>query len=107
MTTTLREDLRKLVTKLNLRDFCARRLLDGWRRSGPLLGHLRIGARDKAVFIASVPPFLLKTADNPEGVDGSVFEGIKQAIVADGPAFLSAFFANFYNVECPGRQTYQ
>jgi len=44
---TFAEDLRKLVTKLNLRDFGARRLLDGWRRSGPLLGHLRIGARDQ------------------------------------------------------------
>jgi non-heme chloroperoxidase len=45
---------------------------------------------------------LLKTADNPEGVDGSVFEGIKQAIAADRPAFLTAFFSNFYNVDVLG-----
>jgi len=25
--------------------------------------------------LGGIPPFLLKTADNPEGVDGSVFEG--------------------------------
>ena len=56
----------------------------------------------KAVFIASVPPMLLKTADNPEGVDGSVFEGIKKAIAADRPAFLTAFFNNFYNVDVLG-----
>src|SRR5207237_5418151 len=31
----------------------------------------------KAVLIATIPPFLLKTADNPEGVDRAVFEGIK------------------------------
>jgi non-heme chloroperoxidase len=43
----------------------------------------------KAVFIASIPPFLLKTADNPEGVDGTVFEGIKKGIAADRLAFLS------------------
>jgi len=35
-------------------------------------------------------------------VDGSVFEGIKQAIAADRPAFLSAFLANFYNVDVLG-----
>ena len=35
-------------------------------------------------------------------MDGSVFEGIKQAIVADRPAFLMAFFSNFYNVDVLG-----
>jgi pimeloyl-ACP methyl ester carboxylesterase len=52
-----------------------------------------------AVFIAAIPPFLLKTSDNPGGQDGSLFEGIKQAIAADRPAFLSQFFANFYNLD--------
>ena len=37
----------------------------------------------KAVIISGVPPFLLKTADNPEGVDGSVFSGIQKAVAAD------------------------
>jgi pimeloyl-ACP methyl ester carboxylesterase len=53
----------------------------------------------KAVFMAAIPPFLLKTADNPTGVEGAVFEGIKQAIAADRPAFLSKFLADFYNVD--------
>jgi len=56
----------------------------------------------KAVFISSVPPFLLKTADNPEGVDDSVFDGIRKAIAADRPAFLSAFLLDFYNVDLLG-----
>jgi non-heme chloroperoxidase len=56
----------------------------------------------KAVFIASVPPYLIKAADNAAGVDGSVFEGIKKAIAADRPAFLSAFFSNFFNVDVLG-----
>jgi non-heme chloroperoxidase len=53
----------------------------------------------KAVFISSVPPFLLKTPDNPDGVEGSVFEGIQKAIVADRYAFFSEFFKNFYNTD--------
>jgi hypothetical protein len=32
-----------------------------------------------------VPPYLLKTDDNSEGVDADVFEGIKKAITADCP----------------------
>jgi non-heme chloroperoxidase len=53
----------------------------------------------KAVFISSVPPFLLKTTDNPEGVDSSVFDGIKKAVVADRYAFFTEFFKNFYNTD--------
>ena len=53
----------------------------------------------KAVFISGVPPFLLKTPDNPEGVDGSIFEGIQKAIVADRYAFFGEFFKNFYNTD--------
>ena len=53
----------------------------------------------KAVFMAAVPPFLLKTPDNPTGVESAVFEGIKNAIAADRPAFLSKFLADFYSVD--------
>jgi len=53
----------------------------------------------KAVIISGVPPYLLKTADNPEGVDGSVFAGIENAVAADRYAFFSSFFQNFYNTD--------
>ena len=53
----------------------------------------------KAIFISSVPPYLLKTADNPEGVDGSVFEGIQKAVKADRYVFFTEFFKNFYNTD--------
>jgi non-heme chloroperoxidase len=53
----------------------------------------------KAALLASVPPFLLKTDDNPGGVDSSVFEGIKAAIAGDRPAFLAQFLRDFYNVD--------
>jgi non-heme chloroperoxidase len=61
----------------------------------------RYGSKDvsKAVFISSVPPYLLKTPDNPEGVDGSVFDGIQTAIKADRYAFFTEFFKNFYNTD--------
>jgi non-heme chloroperoxidase len=96
---TFAEDLHKLMTKLDLRD-CA---LVGFSMGGGELARYlgKYGAErvSKAVFVAGIPPFLLKTADNPTGVDGSVFKGIQQAVAADRPAFLSAFLAKFYNVD--------
>jgi non-heme chloroperoxidase len=53
----------------------------------------------KAALLGAIPPFLLKTDDNPEGVDRSVFEGIKAAIVADRYAYFKDFLDNFYNVD--------
>jgi non-heme chloroperoxidase len=99
---TFAGDLQKLVTKLDLRDIALVGFSMGGGEVARYLGTYGSERVTKAVFIASVPPFLLKTANNPEGVDGSVFEGIKKAIVADRPAFLSAFLANFYNVDVLG-----
>jgi non-heme chloroperoxidase len=99
---TFAGDLQKLVTKLDLREIALVGFSMGGGEVARYLGTYGSERVNKAVFIASVPPFLLRTANNPEGVDGSVFEGIKKAIVADRPAFLSAFLANFYNVDVLG-----
>ena len=56
----------------------------------------------KAVLIGTLGPYLVKAADNPEGVDASVFAGIKAAIRADRPAFLLEFLRNFYNYDVTG-----
>ena len=53
----------------------------------------------KAALLGVIPPFLLKTDDNPEGVDGSVFDEIVAAIQADRLAYLTAFFNAFYNLD--------
>ncbi len=56
----------------------------------------------KAVLIGTLGPFLVKAADNPEGVDAAVFDGIKAMIKADRPAFLIDFLHNFYNYDLTG-----
>jgi non-heme chloroperoxidase len=56
----------------------------------------------KAVLMGTIPPFVLKTSDNPEGVDGSVFDDIKAAVIADRPAFFKSFLDNFNNVDVLG-----
>jgi non-heme chloroperoxidase len=52
----------------------------------------------KAVLIGTLGPYLLKTADNPEGVDGEVFDGVRAGLRADRPGTLMEFLKNFYNV---------
>jgi non-heme chloroperoxidase len=56
----------------------------------------------KAVLLGAIPPFVLKTDDNPEGVDGKVFDDIKAAIAGDRYAFFEGFLNNFYNVDVLG-----
>lgn len=51
----------------------------------------------RAVVISPLAPFLLKTPDNPEGVDKSLFDGFKQAVVKDRFAYLTSFVSDFFN----------
>ena len=96
---TLAEDLNKIMTKLNLRDATLVGFSMGGGEVARYLSKYGSERVNKAVFMSAIPQFLLKTSDNPEGVDGSIFDGMKKAIKADRPAFLSEFFANFYNVD--------
>jgi pimeloyl-ACP methyl ester carboxylesterase len=95
----LAEDLHKIITKLNLRDVTLVGFSMGGGEVARYLSKYGTERVSKAVFMAAIPPFLLKTPDNPEGMDGSIFDGIKKAVIADRPAFLSDFFSNFYNVD--------
>ena len=63
------------------------------------LGRYGSSGVSKAVLLGVIPPFLLRTDDNPSGVPADVFEGIKTAIVADRYAYFDEFFANFYNTD--------
>jgi non-heme chloroperoxidase len=96
---TFAEDLYKLVMQLELRDFALVGFSMGGGEVARYIGKYGSTGVSKAVFIGSIPPFLLKTPDNPEGVDGSVFEGIQKAVAADRYSFFATFFKNFYNTD--------
>ena len=93
------EDLHKLVTHLKLHSFALVGFSMGGGEVARYVGKHGSKNMSKAVIIGGVPPFLLKTTDNPEGVDGSVFEGIQKAVAADRYAFFTEFFKNFYNTD--------
>ncbi|HEV3199570.1 MAG TPA: alpha/beta hydrolase [Bryobacteraceae bacterium] len=96
---TFAEDLHKIVKKLVLKDFALVGFSMGGGEVARYLGKYGSKGVSKAVFIAAVPPYLLKTPDNPEGLDGSVFEGIQKAVAADRYSFFTEFFKNFYNTD--------
>lgn len=96
---TFAEDLHKLVTQLNLRNFALVGFSMGGGEVARYIGKYGSNGVSHAVFVSSVPPYLLKTADNPDGVDAGVFDGIQKAIAADRYAFFTEFFKNFFNTD--------
>jgi len=96
---TFADDLHKLVNHLTLRDFTLVGFSMGGGEVARYLGKYGSKGVSKAVIISGVPPYLLKTPDNPEGMDGSVFARIEKAVATDRYAFFSGFFQNFYNTD--------
>jgi len=92
-------DLHRLITMLDLNDTTLVGFSMGGGEVARYLGVYGTARVSRAVFMAAIPPCLLKAPDNPAGIEGSVFDGIKGAIAADRLAFLAEFFSNFYNVD--------
>jgi non-heme chloroperoxidase len=61
----------------------------------------------KVVLIAAVPPILLKTDANPEGLPMEVFDGLRAALAADRSQFYKGLAIQFYGANRPGAQVSQ
>lgn len=96
---TFTEDLRTLVTTLELDDFALAGFSMGGGEVVRYFGKYGSKGVRKAAILSGVPPYLLKAPDNPEGVPVDVFNGIESAITADRYAFFTGFFGNFYNLD--------
>ena len=70
-------------------------------RRGLQLGHHRPRVA-KAVLISPIPPYLLQTPDNPDGVPQGLFDGFTQAAQADTPAWIKGFLDTYYNMAALG-----
>ena len=92
-------DLNALLEQLGLDDVVLAGFSMGTGEVTRHLGNYGSARVRRAVLFGAIPPFLLKTDDNPDGVDGHVFEGIKAAVLADRYAYFKDFLDNFYNVD--------
>ena len=96
---TFAADLKTLLDALDLEDVVLAGFSMGTGEVTRYIGVYGSERVSKAVLFAPIPPFLLQTDDNPEGVPGEVFEGFKQAVRDDRPAYFKAFLDDFNNVD--------
>ena len=52
----------------------------------------------QAVLVSSIVPYMLKTADNPDGVDQATFDKMTEGMKQDRAHFFASFFRDFYGV---------
>ena len=99
---TLAADLHILLSRLGLRGVVLAGFALG---TGEVTRYLAAHGPERvsaAVLVAPLPPFLLKTDDNPDGIDRSVFDGLTARIAADRPAAMKDFLDQSYNVDLLG-----
>lgn len=96
---TFAADLKILLDTLDLKDVVLVGFSMGTGEVTRYLGNYGSARVHKAVLLGAIPPFLLKTGDNPDGVDKQVFDGIKKAVLADRYVYFKDFFDNFYNTD--------
>jgi peroxiredoxin len=94
---TFASDLNDVVTALDLQSFTLAGFSMGGGEVARFIGKYGTERVHKAVLIAAVTPFLLKTSDNPEGVDATVFDGMIDGIKKDRINFLAGFLEQFFN----------
>lgn len=80
---TYADDLAQLIELLNLKDAVLFGFSTGGGEVARYIGRHGTGRVAKAGLISSVPPLMLKTDANPGGLPIEVFDGIRQASLAD------------------------
>jgi pimeloyl-ACP methyl ester carboxylesterase len=96
---TFASDLNRVLTDLDLNDVVLGGFSMGGGEVARYLGTYGSDRVRAAVLVSSVPPFLLKTPETPNGIDQNVFDDIQAAIAADRFAYLTAFYNDFYNLD--------
>jgi non-heme chloroperoxidase len=96
---TFAADLSALLEHLDLRDAVLAGHSMGTGEVTRYLGRYGSARVARGVLVAPIPPYLLQTPDNPDGVPQSVFDGFAAAARADTPAWMKGFLDNFYNMD--------
>jgi len=102
------DDLATVINTLDLKDVTLVGFSTGGGEVARYIGRHGTGRVKKAVLISSVPPFMLKTADNPGGVPIEVFDGIRKAQLENRSQLYKDIPSGpFYGFNRPGAKVNQ
>jgi pimeloyl-ACP methyl ester carboxylesterase len=97
---TFAADLNAVLETLDLREAVLVGFSMGTGEVARYLASYGSGRIAKAVFLASLEPFLEITDDNPDGAaPASFFQGVSEAVKKDRYAFFSDFYNDFFNLD--------
>jgi non-heme chloroperoxidase len=101
------DDLAAVVDALDLKDITMVGHSTGGGEVARYIGRYGTKRLVKAVLIAAVPPIMLKSAANPEGLPMEVFDGLRSALAKDRSQTYKDFAPQFYGANRPGAQVSQ
>ena len=101
------DDLAALIEALDLNNVTLVGHSTGGGEVARYIGRHGTSRVAKAVLIAAVPPIMLKTAANPEGLPIEVFDAIRSNLIKDRSQFYQDLAIQFYGANRPGAQVSQ
>jgi non-heme chloroperoxidase len=101
------DDLAAVLETLDLRDATLVGHSTGGGEVTRYIGRHGGGRVAKAVLLAAVPPLMLKTKANPEGLPMEVFDGIREGLIKDRSQFYRDLAQQFYGANRPGTKVSQ
>jgi non-heme chloroperoxidase len=101
------DDLAALIEALDLTNITMVGHSTGGGEVARYIGRYGTKRLSKAVLIAAVPPILLKSANNPEGLPIELFDGLRSALATDRSQTYKDFAAQFYGANRPGAKVSQ
>ena len=101
------DDLASVIETLDLKDAMLVGHSTGGGEVARYIGRHGTKRVAKAVLIAAVPPIMLKTAANPEGLPIEVFDNMRSGIMKDRSQFYKDLAMQFYGANRPGAKVSQ
>lgn len=101
---TYADDLSALVEALDLRDVTMVGHSTGGGEVARYIGRHGTDRVAKAVLIAAVPPIMVRTESNPDGIPMTVFDGLRDSLARDRAQFYKEFAVPFYGANREGAQ---
>ena len=104
---TYADDLAQLFEELDIKDAVMVGHSTGGGEVARYIGRHGTSRVAKAVLVSAVPPLMLKTEANPDGLPIEVFDGLRAGLTADPSQFYRDFAEPFFGVNRAGAEVSQ